>query len=325
MEEATTLITESQGLDVMEAQERVQYDIQISTAKKFPRTLKKVQQTCIDIVCMDDTGEVAASCSYALPRAGKTISGPSVHLARIIAQQFGNIRVDAKIKQILYKEMQIVSEAVCFDLETNYACKVEVRKSIRDKQGHIYNNDMIAVTGNAANSIAFRNAVFNVVPRSITDSVVRAAKDKITADIKNEAELTKIRKKIIDSFKATYNVPEDKLLKAIGLTESKQITKDRIPDLRAMFQSLKDGDMTVEEMFNPSKKGPGPTQAEKVAKTFGKKDGEDYGSQPGTVNDDTKSQRNDPETGDPKPDDKDAEKPTQNPKQQGNNTGGKLF
>jgi hypothetical protein len=272
MEGETQIIETQQGIDIIEAQQRAEYDIQIATAKKYPRRpLKKIKDDCADIITIDDTGDIAATCSYTLSRAGKSISGPSVHLAKMIAQQFGNIRVDAKIKQILYKEKQIVAEAVCFDLETNYASKVEVRKPIQDKLGHIYSNDMIAVTGNAANSIAFRNAVFNVIPRGLTDSLLKIARDKVTADIKNEEELIEKRKMIIDSFMKFYKVTEQMLLRYIGLKEIDDITKEHIPDLRAMFQTLKDGDSTVDEMFNPGKRGSaGPTEADKVAKTFTK-------------------------------------------------------
>lgn len=34
---------------------------------------------------------------------------------------------------------------------------------------------MITVTGNAANSIAYRNAVFAVIPKAITDRIYYAA------------------------------------------------------------------------------------------------------------------------------------------------------
>jgi hypothetical protein len=262
-------IVETQSMEIIEAQQRAEYDILIATAKKFPRRpISKIKEVCRDIITIDDTGDIAATCSYTLSRAGKSISGPSVHLAKIIAQQYGNLRVDAKVKQILYKEKQIVAEAVCFDLETNFACKVEVRRSIRDSHGNIYSNDLIVVTGNAANSVAFRNAVFNVIPRVLTDSLLKIARDKVTADIKNEGELVKIRKTIIDSFSKSYKVTEQMLLKYLGLKNIDDIIKEHIPDLRAMYQTLKDGDSTVEEMFNLGKRASGPTESDKVAKTF---------------------------------------------------------
>ena len=204
------IVETSSSIEVIEAQQRAEYDIQIATAKKFPRDLKKVRDNCLAIVTMDK--EIAASCRYVLPRGGKQLPGPSVHLARIIAQQYGNIRVDARVKQITDK--QIISEAVCFDLETNYACKVEVRRSITGKTGR-FNDDMITVTGNASNAIAFRNAVLNVVPKGITDAVYNASVKMITGDLSDEQKLLAARKKAIEFFKSEYNISEEQILKAM--------------------------------------------------------------------------------------------------------------
>jgi len=236
---------ENSAIEAIEAEQRAEYDIQIATAKRYPRNLKSVRDNCIAIATMNK--ETASSCRYTLPRGGKSLSGPSVHLARIIAQQYGNIRIDSKVKQITDK--QIISEAVCFDLETNYACKVEVRKSIIGKNGR-FNDDMITVTGNAANAIAFRNAVYNVVPKAIYESVYNSAVRMITGDLSSNDLLIKERKNIISYFINEYKVTEDQILNAMGLRSVNQIKAEQIADLNGMRQSLKDGDSTVEEMFH---------------------------------------------------------------------------
>lgn len=245
MEEDKIEIIQTTGIEVIEAQQRAEFDIQIVTAKRYPRDLTRVKNNCVALVTMDK--EIAESCRYALPRGGKALSGPSVHMARIIAQQYGNVRVDSRVKQI--SDKQIISEAVCFDLETNYACKVEVRRSIVGKMGR-FNDDMITVTGNAANAIAFRNAVFNVIPKGITDIVYKSALQMITGDLTDETKIIAARTKAIQHFKDTYAITEDQLLKAMGLRSVNQIRAEQIADLRGMIQSLKDGDSTVEEMFN---------------------------------------------------------------------------
>lgn len=259
MENQELKITESTTVEIIEAQQRAEYDIQIMTAKRFPRDLVRVKNNCLAIVTMDK--ETAASCRYALPRGGKTIDGPSIHLARIIAQQYGNIRIDARVKQITDK--QIVSEAVCFDLETNYACKVEVRRSIFSKTKGRYDEDMITVTGNAANAIAFRNAVYNVVPKGITDALYSASIKMLTGDLSDEQKLVAARKKALDFFKSEYNLTEEQILSAINLRSVNQIKAEQIADLRAMQQALKDGDSTVEEMFNLKKEVDTPNPFDK--------------------------------------------------------------
>ena len=59
--------------------------------------------------------ETSKSCLYALPRGGKRITGPSVHLARMIAQNWSNLRIESRIVSVEAK--QIVSQSICFDLQ----------------------------------------------------------------------------------------------------------------------------------------------------------------------------------------------------------------
>jgi hypothetical protein len=262
--EEVTIIPQSYDIETIEAGQRAEYDIQIATAKKYPRNLARVKENCLAIVTMD--AKIAESCRYTLPRGGKSLSGPSVHLARIIVQQYGNIRVDARVKQITDK--QIISESVVFDLETNYACKVEVRRSIVKRDGKRFDDDMITVTGNAANAIAFRNAVFSVVPKGLTDICADAALRVITGDLSNEDKLIKARTIAMDYMKTTYNVTEEQVLTAIGLRSINQIKAEQIADLKGLIQGIKDGDTTVEETFHiivksePKKKAVYKTQTE---------------------------------------------------------------
>lgn len=240
------VFAQSTDIEAIEAGQRAEYDIQIATAKRYPRNLARVKENCVAIITMDK--EIAGSCRYSLPRGGKTLSGPSVHLARIIVQQYGNIRVDAKVKHIT--EKQIISEAVAFDLETNYAVKIEVRRSITDKTGKRFNDDMITVTGNAANAISFRNAVLAVIPKGLTDICYNAALRQITGDLTSEDKIIAARTKAIDYFVTTYNITVDQVLKAIGLRSVNQIKEEQIADLRGIIQAIKDGDTTPDEVFN---------------------------------------------------------------------------
>lgn len=246
METKDLTIIENSDIQSIEAGQRAEYDIQISTAKRYPRNLARVKENCLAIVTMDK--ETAASCRYVLPRGGKSLSGPSVHLARILAQQYGNIRVDAKIKQITDK--QIISEAVAFDLETNYAVKVEVRRSIINRDGNRFNDDMITVTGNAANAISFRNAVLNVIPKGLSDICYNTSIRQITGDLTSDDKLIAARNKAFEYFKTMYNVTEDQILKAINCKSIGMVKEEQIADLRGIIQSLKDGETTPEEVFN---------------------------------------------------------------------------
>jgi len=233
------------NLSAMEAQSRAEYDTQIATAKRYPRDLTRMRNNSIAIVTMDK--KTAEACRYALPRGGKTISGPSVHMARIMAQQYGNLRVTAAVKMTTDKE--IISEAVAFDLETNYAVKVEVHRRITKKDGGRFDDDMVMVAGNATNAIALRQAILNVIPKSITDSVYNAALEKITGDLSDENKLIARRNEIFQKMQDSYKVKEDQILQVLNLKSINQVKAEQISDLIAIGQAIKDGDTTIEEVF----------------------------------------------------------------------------
>ncbi len=226
--------------------ERANVDVQVSTAKRYPRDMRRSVNNSIVMATMNE--EVARSCGYALPRGGKPVTGPSVHLAKIIVSNWGNMRTEAKVVQITDK--QVISRGTAWDLENNVASAFEVRRSIVDKYGKRYSDDMITVTGNAANAIAYRNAVFAVIPKSITDRIYRAAQQFITGDLSDNDVLLKKRTKIFADFKNTYGIDENTVVKICGKNTDQQIGADEIALLVGLLQSLKDGDTTVDEVLD---------------------------------------------------------------------------
>lgn len=237
--------TEQVSSDLVYLQDKATIDMQISTAKAYPRNVKRIIDNCIALVTMDV--ETASTCSYSLPRGGKSITGPTVHLAKIIAQNWGNMRVEAKVVNV--DNRTVTSQAVAFDLENNLAIKVEVKRSIMDKNGKRYNDDMITVTGNAGNAIAMRNAVLSVIPKVVVDKVYNEAKRTITGDISDKAKLMAKRKQVLDGFKDVYGVSEAEVLKVLGKASIDHIDSDNLVTLIGLAQAIKDGDTTVEETF----------------------------------------------------------------------------
>lgn len=241
----------AQLVQSLDRAERANIDIQVSTAKQYPRSISRCANNAVAIATMDK--DTAQSCGYALPRGGKPITGPSVHLAKIIAQQYGNLRAEAKVVEITDK--QVVSRGTAWDLENNYAVSFEVRRSIIGRNGNRFSDDMITVTGNAANSIAYRNAIFGIVPKSITDKAYKAAQHLITGDLSDEEKLIKRRDGAIKHFIDTYGITEEEVIKLCGKHTVNQIQADEIALLLGFAQSLKDGDTTVEELMAPFRKG----------------------------------------------------------------------
>lgn len=249
LEEYEVLPVEAQSVQQVsvDAMERANVDSQVATAKQYPRNIRRSIDNSIVMATMDN--ETAQSCGYALPRGGKPITGPSVHLAKIIVSNWGNMRTEAKVVQITDK--QIISRGTAWDLETNVASAFEVRRSIVDKKGNRFSDDMITVTGNAANSIAYRNAVFSVVPKAVVDKVYKAAQKCITGDLSDNEKMLKRRNDAIRFFNDEWGITEAEVIKLCGKQTVNQIKADEIALLLGMAQSLKDGDTTVEELMKP--------------------------------------------------------------------------
>ena len=253
LENYEVLPVEAQEVQVVQvdAVERANVDSQVATAKRYPRNIKRSIDNSIVMATMDS--ETAQSCGYALPRGGKPITGPSVHLAKIVVSNWGNMRTEAKVVQI--SDKQIISRGTCWDLEANVASAFEVRRSIVDSKGKRYSDDMITVTGNAANSIAYRNAVFSVVPKAVVDKVYKAAQRFITGDLSDEEKLIKRRIDAINHFNEEWGITEAEVIRLCGKQTVNQIRANEIALLLGMAQSLKDGDTTVEDLMKPFRGG----------------------------------------------------------------------
>lgn len=218
-------------------------DMQITTAKKYPREIDECLVEAEKQATIDE--ETAASMSYALPRGGKTIEGPSVRLAEIFASAWGNLRAESHILDA--DNTHVTSEAMCWDLEKNVAIRCQVKRRIVDRRGMRYNADMITTTGNAAASVAFRNAVFKVIPKSYVDKVRRKA---LAVSVGDAANLTEMRTKAFGAFHR-FGVTDEQILETLGRPAIEDVNIDDIGKLRKFFTAIKEDGIDVSTIFKP--------------------------------------------------------------------------
>ena len=57
--------------EVVYQQDKATIDVQISTAKAYPRNIRRATENAIAIVSIDK--DTAATCTYSVPRGGKSI------------------------------------------------------------------------------------------------------------------------------------------------------------------------------------------------------------------------------------------------------------
>lgn len=238
-------IVKIEQAEMLQAINRVEIDMQVSTAKQYPRDISKVLAN-IETLAMLDT-ETSEGCFYALKR-GKGdketfIQGVSVRMAEIIASCWGNLRIQTRI--IGNDGKVIIAQGVCHDLENNVAISVEVQRRITYSNGDTYSEDMQVVTGNAASAIAFRNAVLKVIPKAATQRVVT----KVHARALGECtDVDKSRLGVVAYF-AKLQVTEDMIFKYLKVKNLRDIDKGMIFILRALKTSITEGTTTVEQAF----------------------------------------------------------------------------
>lgn len=178
--------------DMLEAINRSEIDIQIATAKRYPRNIEEAKQRIMELATQDK--DIAYNCFYHLERTENkkdehgqwrevkvVIEGLSVRMAEIIATCWGNLRCASRI--IGNDGKMITAQGVCHDLETNVAVSVENKRSILYSSGKTYSQDLQVVTGNAASSIAFRNAVLKVVPKVVIGDIITSIQNKAREQI----------------------------------------------------------------------------------------------------------------------------------------------
>lgn len=238
-------IIEIKQAEMLTAINRSEIDMQVSTAKQYPRHLPDVLNKIATYATMDV--DTATDCFYVLRRGGatgsSTIEGLSVRMAEIIAGAWGNLRVQTRI--IGNDGKTVTAQGICHDLETNVAVSVEVKRRITDKYGKTYSEDMQVVTGNAASAIAFRNAVLKVVPKAVTKKVIEDVKQ---VALGQTLDLETQRQRMIDYF-AKLGVDEKLLLEYLEKSKREEIDKEAVYQLRATANAIKEGTTTVQESF----------------------------------------------------------------------------
>lgn len=228
----------------LEALNRSEIEAQVETARRWPRRVSLVKEQAQELACLDE--QTAASCFYSLPRSGKRIEGPSVRLAEIMASSWGNLRFGARIVE--EADRYVVAQGFAADLEKNTAVQVEVRRRITDRNGHRFSDDMIAVTCNAACSIAFRNALFKVVPFALVKGIFEQCKQ---VSLGKDQTMEQRRANALEAY-ARIGAKPDQVLAALDRRRVDDITIDDLLHLRGMLTAIKDGELTLEEAMRPA-------------------------------------------------------------------------
>lgn len=238
---------------LVQAISKAELDQSITTARAFPRSVKAFKDECEELATLDD--QTADECIYALPRrekdkqtgqwVTKNIEGPSARFAEIVLYSWGNCRGGARI--VNEERDFITAQGIFHDLQKNTHITFEVRRRITTSEGRRYNSDMIGVTGNAASSIALRNAVLKGVPKALWNPAYLAARQVCVGDLKTLANYRGEAMKHLQKLGATPEM----VFRTLGVKGLDDVGLEELAVLKGIANSIKEGEITVERAFAP--------------------------------------------------------------------------
>lgn len=233
----------------------------IAMAERKPRAITHFIKESIALATMDE--QTATECLYALPRkerdpitgdqVTKWIEGPSARLAEIINYEWGNCRAEGKITDDFGE--YVTAQGTFVDLEKNSGVRTEVRRRITTKRGDRYSADMIAQTGNAAISIARRNAILAGIPKVFWSKIYEAARQVVKGD---STTLVNRRSEAV-RFMTNFGATPQMICDTLGVKSIEEIGLDHIATLRGMATAIKEGEHTIEEIFGKKDQPAQPT------------------------------------------------------------------
>jgi hypothetical protein len=263
-------------------------EAQIEAAHRYPRNIKAFMNEAITLATL--TQEVAESCIYSLPRAGKMITGPSVRLAEICASAYGNLHIAARV--IGAEEREVVAQGVAWDTQKNLRIAIENKRRITDKNGKRFQDDMIIVTGNAAASIALRNAIFRVIPRSYVIPIY----EKARAVAVGSAQTLEARRTQVVERLGKIGVSQERVLARLERPGVVDIDLDDLEILIGLGTAIKNGEVPIDEAFPAvALAAPPNVTAENDGKRISMRGSRSRQQQPSPVPDEKSEAMGDPE------------------------------
>lgn len=228
---------------------KAEVDVQITTAKKYPRSLETFKKRGIDMATIDP--QTAESCIYSRPVGKgedgkqKYAEGMSIRMAEIVAASYGNLRAGARI--IEQTDRFVKCQGVCHDLETNNCQSSEAMESTVKRNGQPFDERMRVVVAKACLAKAKRDAIFSVVPRALAKPIEIAVRKVIAGDEKSIGERRENAKKWVDAKK----IEHVRVFAALGVQGWEDVGADQLVELLGIKTAIVDGEITIDEAFPP--------------------------------------------------------------------------
>lgn len=247
--EMTNNVPASNGLMTVETNRAVaEVQGQIIAAKNFPRdenqALEKILKAC-------NRKKLAETGLYSYPRGHELVTGPSIRLAEVLAQSWGNI--DFGIRELERRDNESVVMAYAHDLESNLRqTKIFTVRHIREtKKGNKQlsgDRDVYELTANMG-ARRVRACILGIIPGDIVDAAQEACEETLKENTGDPKE--KIQK-MLTAF-SEFEVTREQLEKHIGYSLD-SVKPNDIVKLQKVYMAIKDGMKSAKDFFGNENK-----------------------------------------------------------------------
>ena len=234
----------------------------IIMAKKFPRDQFAAYNRIMEACKRKSLAEVA---QYEFPRGGEKVTGPSIRLAEVLAQNWGNISTGIIELEQNYGESKVM--AFAWDLETNYREeRIFSVKHERKAKGVIKKlddpRDIYELVANLG-ARRKRSCILAVIPKDIVEAAEAQCEETLKKD--NSKPLVDRIRDMFEKFQSNFGVSKEMIEEFIGC-RAEAFTERDVMKLARVYNSLRDGMAKREDFFNIKATSPEPEKAEAIKK-----------------------------------------------------------
>jgi hypothetical protein len=231
----------SEGKAMMQTKTEYTTAVTVQKERKLPVVIKNLLQ---------EAKMAGGAFYYRWPvKGGKMVQGPSIDLAMSMARQYGNCAVEVDVKET---HSHYLFKGVFIDLETGFT----VPRIFRQRKDQNIGKGMDKgraedIVFQIGQSKAQRNAIIKAMPGWLVEQLIEVAIQAELDNIKPES-LEMTRAKVITYFEG-YGIDSEALEKKIGKPSDKWM-QDDILTIKDMARSIKDGTISVRELFQDEEK-----------------------------------------------------------------------
>lgn len=251
------------GADMAVSREAQEVQMAMFAAKRFPRdevsAYNRILRDC-------QRSSLAEKAMYEYPKGGQMITGPSIHLARVLARGWGNLDSGFKVLEQNARESTVMS--YCWDLETNYReTKVFTVPHIREtKKGAKPLTDSREIYELIANQASRREraCILSVIPSDVVDAAVGQCGTTLAG--KSKMPLVDMIRVLVKNFQEQFGVTSEMLETYIGC-KKEAFSQQSVIRLKNVYNTLRDGSASVEQYFDMEGAAPAAAATESAGES----------------------------------------------------------